>query len=317
MRRLVVASGTFENADIENEVAGDRAQARLATIATAEQVARETADADAVIVTTNPLDAELVAALGPKVRIIGRAGIGLDAIDLAACGRAGIAVVNQPDYATAEVATHALAMLLGLQRRLLDGDRIARRDWPAFPSLYDIRPLHELTLGLVGTGRIGRAVAERARPLVREIRAYDPYAGSVEGIELDDSLEQLLASSDIVSLHTPLTPETRYLVDAARLAQMRPGALLVNVSRGGLIDPVALAAALDAGAIAGAALDVFDQEPLAPDDPLARSPRTLLSPHIAWFSTGSVVRVRANTLEDVLGYLDRGEIAHGTLIRPA
>jgi D-3-phosphoglycerate dehydrogenase len=316
VRELVIGTGTYDDAELENELAAGRARARLVAIETPAQVAAATAGADALIVTTNRLDSELVAALAPSVRIVGRAGIGLDSIDLGACARAGVAVVSQPDYATDEVATHAIALLLGLQRRLLDGDRIARTDWAAYHGLYDIRPLQELTLGLVGTGRIGRAVAERARPLVRSVRAYDPYAGPLDGVERDDTLEQLLERSDIVSLHVPLTPETAHLIDATTLARFRPGALLVNVSRGGLVDSQALADALAAGRLAGAALDVFEREPLDPASALARSPRTLLSPHMAWFSTSSIMRVRSHTLEDVLSFLDDGTVRHGNLILP-
>ena len=317
MYELVVAQGTFPDASLENERAAGRASVRIAELSTPEQVAEETAAAHGVIVTTNPLGVAHVEAFGPNVRVIGRAGIGLDAIDLAAASRAGVAVINQPDYATVEVATHAVAMMLGLQRRLLEADRMARTDWASSHALYDIPPIQELTLGLVGTGRIGGAVAGLARPLVKRIRAFDPFASPVGGIEMDDTLDALLAASDIVSLHMPLTPETEHVIDAARLRQMRPGALLINVSRGGLIDSRALADALAAGEIGGAALDVFEQEPLSPDDPLAHSPRTLLSPHIAWFSTGSSARVRTNTIDDVLGYLDLGEVHHGTLHRAA
>jgi D-3-phosphoglycerate dehydrogenase len=316
MYELVVADGTFPDAELENAQAGGLARVRIADLTTPERVAAETAAAHGVIVTTNPLGDSHIAAFGPNVSVIGRAGIGLDAIDLAAASRAGVAVINQPDYATIEVATHAVAMMLALQRRLLDADRMARTSWGSSHALYDIPPIQDLTLGLVGTGRIGGAVAGLARPLVKEIRAFDPFASPVDGIEMEDTLEALLSGSDIVSLHLPLTPETEHVIDATRLAQMRAGALLINVSRGGLIDSRALAGALANGAIGGAALDVFEQEPLSPADPLARSPRTLLSPHIAWFSTGSSARVRTNTVDDILGFLARGEISHGTLLRP-
>ena len=316
MYELVIGTGSFDDADLENDLAAGRARARVVPLATPQEVAAETAGADAVIVTTNRLGAAHVAALGPGVRIVGKAGIGLDAIDLAACARRGIAVVNQPDYATAEVATHAIALMLGLQRRLLESDRIARTAWSSFPQLYGMRPLGELSLGLVGTGRIGRAVADRARALVGPIRAHDPCSGPVEGIELVGSLEQLLEASDIVSLHLPLTRETTHLIDAARLARFRPGALLVNVSRGGLVDSAALVEALARGTLGGAALDVFEDEPLPAGSALARSPRTLLSPHMAWYSTGSIVRMREHTLEAVLAYLDGRPIEHGSLLPP-
>jgi D-3-phosphoglycerate dehydrogenase len=314
--RVILDAGSFDDAVVENALASGRAHVRRAEIASVRQIADETAGADAVIVTSTRLGRDHVDALGPRVRLLAKAGIGVDAIDLERCAQRGVAVFNQPDYATAEVATHAIAMLLALQRRVLDADRIARTGWSAVGELREIAPLHELTLGLVGIGRIGWAVAERARPLVRTIRAYDPHAADAPGIELDASLDDLLAASDIVSLHLPLSAATRHLIDARRLARMRPGSLLVNVSRGGLVDSAALASALAAGALGGAALDVFEHEPLTAGDPLAHSPRTLLSPHVAWLSTGSARRLRSWTIEDVLAYLDGGALVHGSLVTP-
>ena len=145
-----------------------------ARLATPEDVARETADADGIIITTHPFGAEHIAALGPRVRVIGRAGIGLDAIDTEAASEAGVAVINFPDYATNEVATHAVALLLALQRRLVEADRLARAPWGDQAWLGEMAPLETLTLGLVGLGRIGRAVGRAHRPLVGAVQAYDP-----------------------------------------------------------------------------------------------------------------------------------------------
>jgi D-3-phosphoglycerate dehydrogenase len=314
MLEFVMAVNIFGGPDVENDAAAGRARVRAVAAVTPEELGRETADADGLIVTTNTLTAEHIAALGPRVRVIGRAGIGLDAIDLDAAAQAGIGVINQPDYATSEVATHAVAMLLALQRDLVEADRRARAPWGGQEWYQHVAPLETLTLGLVGLGRIGRAVAERALPLVGRVLAYDPMSPPLpEGVEAAASLDELLAASDLISLHLPLTRETERLIDAERLSRMRPGALLVNVSRGALLDEDAVAAALEAGRLGGAALDVFTREPLDQSSPLLQAPRTLLSPHVAWYSTASGPRVRRDTVQDMLSYLDTGTVKRGRL----
>jgi D-3-phosphoglycerate dehydrogenase len=314
MLDFVMAVNIFGGPDVENDAAAGRATVRAVEAVTPEDLARETAGADGLIVTTNVLSAEHLAALGPKVRVIGRAGIGLDAIDLDAAAQRRIAVINQPDYATNEVATHAIAMLLTLQRELVEADRRARRPWGPQDWLSRVAPLETLTLGLVGLGRIGRAVAVRALPLVGRVLAHDPMSPDLpEGVAAAASLDELLASSDLVSLHLPLLPETEKLIGPDALSKMRPGALLVNVSRGALLDEDAVAAALTAGTLGGAALDVFVHEPLEQSSPLLSAPRTLLSPHVAWYSTASGPRVRRDTVEDMLSYLDTGAVRRGRL----
>jgi D-3-phosphoglycerate dehydrogenase len=314
MLEFVTAADIFGGLALENDQAAGRASVRLGSVATPEDVARETAAADGLIITTHPFGAEHVAALGSGVKVIGRAGIGLDAIDLAAAAEAGVAVINFPDYATNEVATHAVGMLLALQRRLVEADRLARLPWGEQSWLGQMEPLETLTLGLVGLGRIGRAVAERMRPLVGAMQAYDPASPPLpEGMTACGSLEELLATSDLVSLHLPLLPETARLLGAAQFAQMRPGALLVNVSRGGLIDEEALADALHAGRIGGAALDVFANEPPPPGARILEAPNTVLSPHVAWFSTASGPNVRRATVEAMIVWIETGTVPHGNL----
>ncbi len=314
MLEFVTAADIFGGLALENDQAAGRASVRLGSVATPEDVARETAAADGLIITTHPFGAEHIAALGSGVKVIGRAGIGLDAIDLAAAAEAGVAVINFPDYATNEVATHAVGMLLALQRRLVEADRLARLPWGEQSWLGQMEPLETLTLGLVGLGRIGRAVAERMRPLVGAMQAYDPASPPLpEGMTACGSLEELLATSDLVSLHLPLLPETARLLGAAQFAQMRRGALLVNVSRGGLIDEDALADALHAGRIGGAALDVFANEPPAPGARILEAPNTVLSPHVAWFSTASGPNVRRATVEAMIVWIETGTVPHGNL----
>jgi D-3-phosphoglycerate dehydrogenase len=216
----------------------------------------------------------------------------------------GIVVYHTPDYCTAEVSTHAVAMILAVQRRLLDADRVARSSFRDWRSVGPIAPLDELTAGVVGGGRIGRAVMARLMPLVGRVITYDPYAsGAPDGVERIDTLDALLRRSDILTLHLPLVEETRGLIGRAQMELLPDGAILVNVSRGGLVDEAALRDALSSGRLAGAALDVLQHEPPAADDPILSTPGVVLSPHIAWYSSASERRVRTQVVDGVLACL--------------
>lgn len=301
---IVLAEGTFGDARIESARAGVRALVEIRSLATPSDVALSTAQADAVIVTNNPLTAAHVGALGSAVRMIARAGIGLDALDLDAAKARGIAVFHTPDYATAEVATHALAMMLALNRRLLEADAIARAEWPSWDRLRPIPSFDELTVGVVGLGRIGLALAERLRPLAGAILGFDPAPAQAPAyVRRASSLSELLIASDVISLHLPLTPETRDIIGASELASLKSSAIFVNVSRGGLVDESALAKSLHEGRLAAAALDVLADEPPREDSPLFGAPRLLLSPHVAWYSEASERRVREEALDATLAYL--------------
>ena len=249
----------------------------------------------------------------PRVKVISRYGVGLDNVDLDAAADVGIVVTHYPGYCTPEVADHALAMILALNRRIVEQDRSLREGaWvehgPATRRILrgPIQPLREQTLGIVGFGRIGQAVAARAKPFGVTIIAADPYldpetirAAGVEPV----TLEELLRRADIVTLHTPLTPETRGLIDAAALALMKPTAVIVNTSRGPIIDLPALARALQEERLAGAALDVVDPEPLPAEAPFYRMPNVILTPHSAYYSERSVDVVRRETLHEALQVL--------------
>jgi D-3-phosphoglycerate dehydrogenase len=301
---IIVAEGTVHDTKVEEEQLHGRGVVQLATIQSPEQVREATRDAQAVVVTINPLTAAHIAAFGAGVRVIGRAGTGLDTIDLEAARARGLFVYHTPDYCTAEVATHAVAMILAVQRRLLDADDVARRAFSDWRSLGPIRPLDELTAGVVGSGRIGQAVMARLLPFVRRVVTYDPYVDTApEGIERARSLDDLLREADIITLHLPLNSETRGFIGARELALLPAGAVLVNVSRGGILDEAALRAALESGRLGGAALDVFESEPPRPDSSIMDAPRLLLSPHIAWYSTASERRVRSQVIDGVLACL--------------
>lgn len=311
---VVIADPYLGPVDHEAALAGQRATVRIARLDTPAAVASATADADAVIVTTHPMTAELIGALGPRVRIIGRAGIGLDSIDLEAAAARGVAVFHTPDYCVDEVADQALASILMLQRRMLDQQAVARTtDWAGRAAIR-LPALAATTVGVLGAGRIGRAVLARLEPFRVERLVHDPFAVETPpGVLRVDDLDELLERSDIVTIHAPLTPGTRHLLSAERIARMRPGSYLVNVSRGPLVDSAALADALTRGHLAGAAVDVFEPEPPPADHPLRRAPNVILTPHFAWHSIEAEARVRGQTLEAVLAVVAGREPVDGRM----
>jgi D-3-phosphoglycerate dehydrogenase len=249
------------------------------------QIAREAAEAVALLIGGyTVVGAELLAAL-PRLRIVATMSVGFDMVDLAAARARAIWVANVPGAATEEVAVHAFAMGLSLLRGLPFLDRSVRAGhWD--DAFEPLRRPSTTTLGVFGLGRIGRRVGLLGQGVYGRVVGHDPLVApdgwppGVEPVERD----ALLAAADVVTLHLPLTPETHHVVDAAALARMRPGAFLVNVSRGALVEPQALLAALDGGRLGGAALDVLEVEPAVDDDPLVGHPRTLVTPHAAWCS---------------------------------
>ncbi|MDA3922008.1 MAG: C-terminal binding protein [Salinisphaera sp.] len=268
------------------------------------------------------IDAALISRLD-RCRIIVRAGVGFDHIDLAAAGAAGIPVCNTPDYGTSEVADHALAMLLVLRRGLIYDNQKLRDDpvgafVPGAPLVGRIRGTR---LGLIGLGRIGTATALRAKAFGLDVVAYDPYLPRGQEIALGvsrvDSLEAVLESADAVSLHAPLTGETRQIIDAQALALMPAHAVLINTARGGLVDIDALYEALIAGRLAGAALDVLPEEPADPARPLIRAladgegdlrDRVVITPHSAWYSPESRADARRLSTETLIRYMRDGQL---------
>jgi D-3-phosphoglycerate dehydrogenase / 2-oxoglutarate reductase len=266
----------------------------------------EAARADALLAQVpNRVDAAFVGRLA-RCRVIGAYGVGHDQIDAASAAARGIAVVHVPDYGTEEVSDHALALVLACARGLPRlGASIRAGVWDYQRS----GPLHRLrgqTLGVVGLGRIGRRVAAKARAFGFRVLATDPYiaasAFAEHGAEARP-LEALLAEADVVTLHTPLTAETRGLMDARAFARMKPGASLVNCARGPIVDEAALLAALDEGRIAAAGLDVLAVEPPDPGNPLLLDPRVVVTPHSAWYSEESMADLKRLLAEDVVRVL--------------
>jgi D-3-phosphoglycerate dehydrogenase len=312
---IVVAEAALSNRSRLVEQFSDDLELRFADVSTASAVAEATAEADGIVVALQPLRRELIEAFGPQVKVIGRAGVGLDSIDLDAAEESGVTVINQPAYGVLEVASHGVAMLLAIHRKLRAADQYVRDGWSGPFSMGELHPIDELTVGLVGCGRIGSAMADMLAGLAGAVIAYDPFAAELPShVEAIGSLDDLLARSDIVSLHAPLTDETRGLMDKGRFGTMKAGSLLVNVSRGPLVDEAALADALESGQLAGAALDVFATEPLPADSPLLSAPNTLFSPHVAAYSERAAWRLGSWTLGDALTWIRSGEIEHGTVV---
>jgi D-3-phosphoglycerate dehydrogenase len=231
-----------------------------------------------------------------------RYGVGLDNVDLTTAAELGIAVGNVPEYGHEEISNHAIALLLALHRRLFQFDRSVRAGGAGVPPIETVSRLSECTLGLVGLGRIGQRVARKARAFEMRVLGVDPQLQESEaqalGIELVE-LDVLLAESDCVSLHVPLTGETRHMIDERTLGMMRPGAGLINIGRGGLVDEQALVRALHDGRLMGAALDVTEIEPLPADSPLLQAPNVILTPHVAWVSLPALEELRRRTAEVV------------------
>jgi D-3-phosphoglycerate dehydrogenase / 2-oxoglutarate reductase len=238
---------------------------------------------DALVVRSQTrVDAELLAAAGPRLSVVAVASVGTDRVDLAAAARAGVMVVNAPTGSTVAAAEHTMALMLALLRKIPSADASVRRgEWER--ARYVGAELQHRTLGIIGLGKIGKAVARRAAAFEMRVIAHDPWLSSEQAAQHATrlvELPELLASADVITVHVTLTPETRGLIGEVQIATMKPGAFLVNVARGGLVDEPALAAALRSGHLGGAAVDVFTTEPLAADNPMLGAPNTILTPHL-------------------------------------
>ena len=306
---VVIAYPGFGDIEIEKKILStiDVQVEHVGNLDTEE--AREAARrADVLMVTIQPVPAGLIQSM-ERCRLICRVGTGLDAIDIPAATSRGIWVTYAPDYSIDEVSTHAIALVLVQARGLLGLLGATRQGiWDAAAGGVLYR-LSEQTLGVIGCGRIGQATAVKGRGLGLDVIVYDPYVDAAAMAELGVrvvDLETLLRTADYISLHSPLTEETRHLMNAETLAMMKPTAYLVNAARGGLVDEDALLAAVQNGQIAGAALDVLAVEPVAADHPFLQEERILLTPHAGWYSEESKVDVRVQGAEEVVRVL-RGE----------
>ena len=276
-----------------------------------EAILERTAGCRYVLTNKVPLSAETLAQL-PDLACIGVLATGYNIVDVAAASARGIVVTNVPTYGTDSVAQHATALLLELARQpALHAAAVREGAWTmSVDWCFALAPITELsgkTLGIVGIGRIGRAFARIGAAMGMTILAHDEYppaAAALAGLEVEfTELDELFRRADVVSLHCPLTATTERLVNAERLALMKPAALLLNTSRGPLVDNRALADALLAGTIAGAGLDVLDEEPPPPDNPLLTAPNCLITPHIAWYAQASRQRLMDIAVDNLRAFV--------------
>ncbi|MCC7047071.1 MAG: C-terminal binding protein [Alphaproteobacteria bacterium] len=324
--RILVPDAHFRDVDIERGITGDRFVYEVFD-ETAPDAIPESAwrRCDVVLMWHRMrITAAIADMLAERCRLIVRVGVGFDNVDTAACAARGIPVSNVPNYGTTEVADHALALLLHLVRGI--GSYQARlkadlhRGFVA-ENVPVVRRIRGATFGAVGMGRIGTAVARRAGGFDMKVIYFDPYLPEGHdlglGLERVRSLETLLGRSDFVSLHVPLNDETRNMIDAARLSQMKQGSILINVARGGLVDVDAVESALRGNRLAAAALDVLPREPPVPaagllqawqrDEPWLAG-RFVVTPHAAFYSEAGFVDMRTFSAEIIVEYFDNGRL---------
>ena len=266
-----------------------------------EEIIELTQGADAVLNCYAKMTARVIEKLS-RCKIIARYGIGVDNVDLAAASKARILVTNVPDYCIDEVSDHALALLLALARHVAAADGAVKAGTWDVVSHAGIRRLRGQAVGLIGFGKIAKALASKVQPLGMKVLVYDPYIEpaliarlGVEAVNMD----KLLAEADAISIHVPLSSETRNLIGPGELARMKSTAFLINTSRGGIVDEQALAEALKAGRLGGAALDVLSVEPPPIDHPLRQAPNVILTPHLAFYSRESVIELQTKAAEEV------------------
>ncbi len=304
----VITDCEFASFDPERRELVGVAEVRKYACRSEEEVIEVATEADALLVQYAPITRRVIHSL-KKCRVIGRYGIGVDMIDVDAATQRRIPVVNVPEYCVEEVSDHTLALMLAACRKilLLHGS-VAEGRWD-FSVAAPVLRTKDLTVGLAAFGKIARRVAEKLRGFGCSIIAYDPFAdrqaAAALGVELVE-LQTLLRNSDIISIHAPLSEQTRHLFDREAFSRMKSTAWIVNTSRGGLIDESALEHALDEGTIAGAALDVLEAEPISKDNPLIGRDNVLITPHSAFYSAASLLDLQILTARGVAQVL-RGE----------
>lgn len=299
--KVAITDYTFESLDTEKtilEPLGCRVVGRRCQ--SAAELIDLVGDADVVIAQFAPIDAAVIGAM-QRARAIVRYGIGVDNVDLEAARARQIPVCNVPDYCIDEVADHTLALMLGLTRQVVRSCvHIRGGKWGGAIHLPTMHALKELTVGILGFGRIGREVAARVKAFKSKVLVHDPAVPSAtieQAGYTPVSFDELLAGADLLTLHCPATPATRGLIDARAIARMKPGALLINVARGTVVDTPALIEALRSGKLGGAGLDVCDPEPPEPGNPLLGMGNVLITPHVASASMPAAQALRTRVAE--------------------
>ncbi len=302
--RVLITDNNLGDSQLEKNILLNElnAEVRIAKCASESDVLDQLADfsPDAMVVQWAPITATVLKN-APNCVLISRMGIGIDMIDVEAANARDITVMNVPHYCTEEVATHAISLILSLNRRLPELDKALRRgQWNAADFAPTIRKMSSSMVALVGLGRIGAIVAKTMESLGAEVVAFDPVERE-DGIRRV-SLDEIAETADVISLHAPLVPETHHLVDKAFLEKCRKTPIIVNTSRGSLIDTVALAEALHAEQVSAAGIDVFEEEPLDANHPLLQAPRALLSAHAAWCSAEALPELRRQAAMNVVEF---------------
>jgi D-3-phosphoglycerate dehydrogenase len=286
---------------------------KVGPLETLEQFIDTTTGCQAVLVALHRLDAEKFEKMPKSVKCVSRLGVGLDSIDLVAAKAHHMPVIFQPTYAYNEVANHAISMIMALHRGLFQANNSTQAgQWIPAPKTAEIISLQDSSLGVIGCGRIGKNFIEKMRPFVKEIIGYDPGVTSpIAGVRMVSNLDDLLTQCKVISMHAPYMPSTHHMISEKELAKMQKGSILVNVSRGGLIDEDALVKALESGHLDGAGLDVYEKEPLAEDSILRHTKNLIVTPHIAWYSQSAGPRLFQWGFEDAYNLITSGKINNG------
>jgi D-3-phosphoglycerate dehydrogenase len=299
--KVVLTDYVWESLDVEKKILGGLAELVPMQTKKPEEFLAQAADCDALLNTyAGPITAEAMSKM-PRCKIIARYGIGVDTIDLDGATRAGIIVTNNPTYCIEEVAEHTMALLLDSARKIAFYDRQVRAGTWAVPPGKPLYRLVGRTLGLVGFGNIARHVAVRAAAFGMQVLYADPFVKERQFSEPGRKVEldELFRESDFISVHPPLTPQTRGMINDDAFSRMKPGAILINCSRGPVVDTTALVRALDAKKIAGCALDTTDPEPLPNPHPLRGRENVIINPHVAWYSETAMVGLQAGAPGEV------------------
>jgi len=299
--KIVVTDYVWESLDVERKILEGRATLVPLQTRTPDEFLIQAADCDGLLNTyAGPITVDVIARM-PKCKIIARYGIGVDTIDLGAATSAGVIVTNNPSYCIEEVAEHAMALLLACARKVAYFDRLVRdRRW----EITSGKPMFRIagsTLGLVGFGNIARQIASRAAAFRMRILYFDPYVpqGQFDAPGTKVEFPELLQAADFVSLHPPLTAQTRLMMNDAAFSKMKPTAFLINCARGPIVDSEALIRALDRRAIAGCALDTTDPEPLPEPHSLRGRANVIINPHVAWYSEQAMVGLQSGAPNEV------------------
>jgi D-3-phosphoglycerate dehydrogenase len=306
--KVLITDHDFKDLELERALFGAAGVELVAAQCRSEdEVIDASAGCDGLLVQYAPVGAKVFAAR-PQIRIASRYGAGYDTIDVDAAKAHGVWVGNSPDYGVGEVATHALAMALALLRHIAIYDRDVKAGRWHYTTGGVIRRAGDMTLGILGLGRIGKRMAHIARNCFARVIACDPHLidGDFPAYVGRVGLEALFEQADVVSLHVPLTAETRGIVGASLLQRMKPGSVLVNTARGAVVSIDDLVAALEGGRLDGAALDVLPAEPPDPTHPLLGHPRVLLTPHAAFYSVEAERELRRKAAQNLVDYAQRG-----------